>query len=228
MPGMLYIVSLPIGNVDDITLRAIRVLRNVAIIAAEDPGAVRSIFKQHRIGTPVTSYYRAVQEEKTAILLDQLQNDRSVALVSDEGTPALCDPGAFLISRAHAAGIRVVPVPGVTALMAGVSVTGFGGDTFTFMGMAPDTPRTRHRWLQALSRQPRHLAFFTHPETLKATLQELREMLGNRRMVLVRDLTTPKEQIIRGTIARVLTVLQRRPMHGKLTVVVEGRARGGA
>jgi 16S rRNA (cytidine1402-2'-O)-methyltransferase len=227
MPGMLYIVGLPIGNVEDITLRAIRVLRNVAVIAAEDPGIISNLFKRHRIGTPVTSYHRAVQEEKTAILLDQLQNDKSVALVADQGTPALCDPGTFLISRAHAAGVRVVPVPGASALTAGFSVTGFRGDTFTFMGMAPGTVRARRRWLRALPRIPRHLAFFVRPDGLRAVLEELREAVGNRRMVLARDLTTPGEEIIRGTITGVLAAIQKRPLLGNLTVIVEGKAKGG-
>ncbi|MEK6618766.1 MAG: 16S rRNA (cytidine(1402)-2'-O)-methyltransferase, partial [Nitrospirota bacterium] len=229
--GVLYIVSTPIGNPDDITLRALRILREVAIVAAEDTQSTSALFAHHAIDTPLTSYHNLNKEDKTPVLLRRLEDGQSVALVSDAGTPVISDPGSFLITQALAAGIRVMPVPGPSAILAALSASGLVGDTFLFLGYLPGRTGLRRRLLARLCGEYRTLILFEYPNRLRATVTDIRSVLGNRRIVLAEDLTTSCEEFVRGTAEEVLRSVASRPHRGEITLVVEGnrhRKRSGA
>src|SRR5574341_18993 len=147
MAGILYIVGTPIGHPDDITLRAVRILKRVAIVAAEDPRCTQALFVRHAIHTPLTSYHNLNKEDKTPVLIRRLAEGQSVALVSDAGTPMISDPGAFLVTRALEAGIRVTPVPGPSAVLAALSASGLAGEAFVFLGSLPERAGPRRRLL---------------------------------------------------------------------------------
>lgn len=225
MAGLLYIVSTPIGNVEDITLRALRVLKGVTVVAAEDTQRTKSLFEHHAIDTPLTSYHTRNKEEKAPVLLRRLQEGHSVALVSDAGTPVISDPGYFLVKQALASGIRVVPVPGPSAVLAALPASGLPCDTFVFLGMLPGTGGVRRRLLENVRAEPRTLILFESPGRVQSTLKELDAVLGHRRIVLVQDLTKPGEEFIRGTTAEMLKTTALRPLRGDITLLVEG-ARG--
>lgn len=222
MAGVLYIVSTPIGNPDDITLRALRILREVAIVAAEDTQSTSALFAQHAIDTPLTSYHNLNKEDKTPVLLRRLEDGQSVALVSDAGTPAVSDPGSFLITQALAAGIRVMPVPGPSAILAALSASGLAGDTFLFLGYLPGRTGSRRRLLEQMRGEHRTLILFEYPNRLRATVTDIRCVLGNRRIVLAEDLTTSCEEFVRGTAEEVLRSVASRPHRGEITLVVKG------
>lgn len=223
MPATLYLVSVPVGNVEDITLRAIHILQRVSVVAAENPEQMQALFDRHQIHTPVTSYHRGVQEEKTAILIHRLQAGQDVALVPDEGTPCICDPGTYLVSKARAAGIPIVPVPGPSALLAALAVSGFKGG-FTFVGDLPKTPEGRLRLLRSFRRSAiRILIFFVPAGSLVALLHELDRTFGNPRVLIARDMTKPGEYFFHGPIATALKAWTAGPVGGDLTLIVEGK-----
>ena len=226
MAGTLYIVSTPIGNPDDITLRAVRILNKVAIVAAEDPRCSQALFAHHAITTPLTSYHDLNKEDKTPVLVRRLEEGQSVALVSDAGTPLISDPGAFLVRQALASGIRVVPVPGPSAVLAALSASGLAGEAFVFLGNLPRQKRRRSRLLAQMRGDARPLVLFESPGRLRTTLREIQAVLGNRRMALARDLTKSGETIVRGTAEELLRGPASHPGRGEITLVVAGR-RGG-
>ena len=199
MSGHLYVVSMPIGNFEDITLRALRVLKRVHVVAAEDPNRTKKLFDHYGVHTPLTSYHNLNKEEKTPILLRLLEEGQAVAVVCDAGTPVISDPGSFLVSRATKAGVRVVPIPGPSATLAALAVSGMAGNSFVFQGYLPKQPRMRHRVLRAMRSDPRTQILFETLERLPFTLSELASWLGNRRMVLARDLSGADEQVVAGT-----------------------------
>jgi 16S rRNA (cytidine1402-2'-O)-methyltransferase len=226
MAGTLYIVSTPIGNPDDITLRAVRILNKVAIVAAEDPRCTQALFAHHAITTPLTSYHNVNKEDKTPVLIRRLEEGQSVALVSDAGTPVISDPGAFLVRQALASGIRVVPVPGPSAVLAALSASGLAGEAFVFLGSLPRQKERRSRLLAQMRGHDRPLVLFESPSHLRATLREILAVLGDRRMALARDLTKSGEAIIRGTAKELLRGSASRPSRGEITLVVAGGRRG--
>ena len=231
MAGVLHIVSTPIGNPDDITLRALRILKEVAIVAAEDTQSTSALFAYHAIDTPLTSYHNLNKEDKTPVLLRRLEDGQSVALVSDAGTPVISDPGSLLITQALAAGIRVMPVPGPSAILAALSASGLAGDTFVFQGYLPKSTGLRRRLLEQMRGEHRTLILFEYPNRLRVTLEDIRAVLGNRRIVLAQDLTTSCEEFVRGTAEEVLRSVASPPHRGDITLVVEGnrhRKRSGA
>ncbi len=225
MAGSLYIVGTPIGNPDDLSLRAIRILRDVAIIAAEDPQCTQALLVRHGITTPLTSYQNDNKEEKIPVLIQRLREGRSVALVSDAGTPAIVDPGALLIGKALHQGIPVVPIPGPSALLASLSASGLPGDTFVFAGLLPARPAARRNVLRAFRSEQRTIVLFESPRRLPAALKALRAALGNRRIALACNLTTPQERFFRGTIDEILRAHTTPTIEGELTLVVEGARR---
>jgi len=225
MAGILYIVGTPIENPDDITLRAVRILKRVAIVAAEDPRCTQALFARHAIHTPLTSYHNLNKEDKAPVLIHRLEEGQSVALVSDAGTPMIADPGAFLVTRALAAGIRVVPVPGPSAILAALSASGLAGEAFVFLGALPERPAPRRKLLLGLRRDQRPLVLFESPRQLRRTLREILAVLGNRRMALTRDLTKSSETIVRGSAQELLRGLASRHGPGEITLVVEGSRR---
>ncbi|MGH7165453.1 MAG: 16S rRNA (cytidine(1402)-2'-O)-methyltransferase [Nitrospiraceae bacterium] len=225
MPGTLYLVSMPIGHPDDLTLRALRILRTVPIIAAEDPARTKPLLAAHAIETPLTSYHDRNKEDKAPVLIRRLQEGESVALVAEAGTPAVVDPGLVLIRQALASGIRVVPVPGPSAALAAVPASGLSGDRFVFEGFLPRRSEARRRSLAVLRHDARTVILFETPARLRSTLATIRSLLGNRRLVLAHDLTKPDEELLRGTVEEVLKTLASRSLRGDITLVVEGAGR---
>ena len=222
MAGTLYVVSTPIGNLEDITMRALRILREVQIIAAEDTRHTRGLLSHYDIHTPLTSYHDFNKEEKCPVLIERMKDGNSVALVSDAGTPTLSDPGYFLITQAASAGIRVCPVPGASALLAALAASGLPTDAFLFDGFLPKKQGARGRRLEALSQERRTLVFFESPHRVLKTLAEMQGILGDRRMVLARELTKAFEEILRGRVSEIIANLEGKRVRGEITLVVEG------
>jgi 16S rRNA (cytidine1402-2'-O)-methyltransferase len=207
MPGTLYVVATPIGNLEDVTLRALRVLREVSVIAAEDTRRTSRLLQHYSISTPTTSLHAHNEDSKTPGLVERLRGGESIALVSDAGTPVVSDPGALLVAAAHRAGLRVEPVPGPSAALAAVSASGIGGDEFLFVGFPPARAKARIEWLNRLAPEPRPVVLYEAPHRIRATLEAMLEALGDRTVALGRELTKAHEELvvrpISGHIARI-------------------------
>jgi 16S rRNA (cytidine1402-2'-O)-methyltransferase len=205
MPGTLYVVATPIGNLEDLTLRAARVLREAPVVAAEDTRQTRKLLSHLDAHPRLLSYNEHNAATRTSALLAALEAGQDVALVSDAGVPAVSDPGAALVAEAAAAGVRVVPVPGPSALTALLSVAGFGADAFHFLGFLPRQGRSRDALLARYAADPLPLVCFEAPHRLRAALEALVGALGPERPVCVgRELTKLHEEIYRGTLAGAL------------------------
>jgi 16S rRNA (cytidine1402-2'-O)-methyltransferase len=222
--GVLYVVATPIGNLEDITLRAIRVLKEVDLIAAEDTRHTKKLLAHYGITTRLNSYYDEVEAEKAPLLVEQLKNGKNIALVSDAGTPTLSDPGFRLVQEAIRAAIPVVPVPGPSALIAALSAGGLPTDRFVFEGFLPVKKRQRRERLQRLRQEERTLVFYEAPHRLKETLEDILELLGDREMVLGREITKVYEEFIRGGLGEVTVEIGRREIRGEIVLLVSGFA----
>ena len=222
MAGRLYIVATPIGNLEDITLRALRVLKEVDLIAAEDTRHTRKLLTHYGLSTTLTSYYDQAEAEKAALLVEQLKGGKSIALVSDAGTPTLSDPGFRLVRAAVRAAIPVIPVPGPSALTAALSVSGLPTDRFAFEGFLPAKKRERRARLQRLREETRTLVFYESPHRLEESLNDLLEILGDRELVLGREVTKVYEEFIRGRISEVSAAVGRSERRGEITMVIGG------
>src|SRR5438128_4117109 len=223
MPGgILYVVATPIGNLEDVTLRALRVLGEVDLIAAEDTRRTRTLLERHGIARPLTSYYDAVERDRAPAIVARLQAGASVALVSDAGTPGIADPGYHLVRGALAAGVPVVPIPGPSALTALVSIAGLPADRFLFEGFLPTRPGPRAARLAALAGEPRALLFFEAARRLAAFLAAAEAALGDREAVVARELTKRHEEIVRGRLAEIRGRLVGRELRGEVTVLLAG------
>jgi 16S rRNA (cytidine1402-2'-O)-methyltransferase len=198
MPATLYVVSTPIGNLEDITLRALKTLKTVALIAAEDTRRTSILLRHFGITTPTTSLHEHNERQKIPALLGRLRNDEDIALLSDAGTPVVADPGQRLILAAADDGIRVVPIPGPSAVLAALSASGFPADSFVFAGFAPSRAGDRTKWLRTLSEDPRTIVFFEVPHRIRRLLQELPHIFGNRPIIIARELTKLHEEVIRS------------------------------
>lgn len=223
--GRLYIVSTPIGNLEDITLRAIRVLKEAAIIAAEDTRHTQKLLNHYHIATHQTSYHDHNKEEKTEILISKIKDGKDVALVCDAGTPGISDPGYYLIKRAIEEAIQIVPVPGVSAVIAGLSVSGLPTDRFVFEGFLPKG-KARHKYLKTLEKEERTIILYESPHRLLKTLRDIHDVLGNRRIVVGRELTKLHEEIARGKVQEVISVFESKKIKGEITIIIEGAQRG--
>jgi 16S rRNA (cytidine1402-2'-O)-methyltransferase len=219
MPGTLYVVATPIGNLEDITVRALRVLSEVALIAAEDTRRTAHLLARYAIGTPTTSLHEHNETRKTPALIERLTRGENLALVSDAGTPLISDPGRHLIRASVAAGIKVESVPGASAVMAALAVAGVSTGTFTFLGFPPVRSKDRNTWLQQLRSAGHTVVFFEAPHRIRATLEQILAVAGDRPIVVCRELTKVHESLVRGPISEVLKVLG--DVKGELTVVVE-------
>lgn len=219
MPGTLFVVATPIGNLEDITHRALRVLADVAVIAAEDTRRTARLLARYAIHTPTTSLHEHNETQKSGPLLARLQAGEDVALVSDAGTPTVSDPGRRLIGAALAAGVRVEPVPGPSAIIAALAVSGLPADTFTFLGFPPTRSAARTEWFDRLQRVRGTVVFFEAPHRIRATLEELKRTVGECQVVLCREMTKKHEELVVKPISRLLEGL-RTPV-GEYTVVVE-------
>jgi len=225
MAGVLYVVATPIGNLEDVTLRALRVLGEVDLIAAEDTRRTRTLLERHGIRRPLTSYYDAVERAKAPALVERMRDGASVALVSDAGTPHIADPGYHLVRGALEAGIAVVPIPGPSAVTALVSVAGFRAERFVFEGFLPTRPGPRAARLAALARERRAIVFFEAARRLDAFLAAAEDAFGgDREAVVARELTKRYEEVLRGTVAELRGRLGARQVKGEVTVLVAGAA----
>ncbi len=222
--GRLFVVATPIGNLADITLRAIRVLSEVDVIAAEDTRTTRKLLAHHGIHTPLVSYHDHNESVRTPELLGRLQAGDSVALVSEAGTPSISDPGYRLIDASVTAQIPVEPIPGPSALLAAVVVSGLPSDSFVFDGFLPRRSTERRKRLTGLAAERRTLVIFEAPHRVDSCLQDMLDVLGDRRAALCRELTKLHEEVRRDTLSNLLASLQRAPMKGELVIVVEGAA----
>jgi 16S rRNA (cytidine1402-2'-O)-methyltransferase len=217
MPGTLFVVATPIGNLEDITVRALRVLREVAVIAAEDTRRTAHLLARHAISTPTTSLHEHNEAQKSPSLIGRLQAGEDVALVSDAGTPTVSDPGAHLIRLAVEAGIKVEPIPGPSAVMAALSVSGLSTQAFAFLGFPPIRLKDRQAWFERLLRVEGAVVFFEAPHRIRQTLEELHRIAGDVPVMAARQLTKVHEQLVRGPISTVLNQLGTE--RGEFTVV---------
>ena len=219
MPGTLFVVATPIGNLEDITLRALRVLREVKLIAAEDTRRTARLLARHAIATPTTSFHGHNEHRKAAVLLSRLRDSQDIALVSDAGTPTISDPGGPLIRAALDAGIKVVPIPGPSAVLAALTASGTSSAEFTFLGFPPTRSKARIDWFERLSRTEGAAVFFEAPHRIRQTLGELQGLLGDREIFVGRELTKTHETSVKRQISSVLKDLEK-PL-GEFTVVLE-------
>lgn len=220
VPGVLYIIATPIGNLEDMTFRAVRILKEVDLVAAEDTRHSRKLLTHFGISRPLTSYYDHNQNFKGNYLLERLQSGESVALISDAGTPCISDPGYQLVRDAVTAGITVVPVPGPSAAICALSAAGLPTDTFVFAGFLPNRPGKRREKLASLAGEQRVMVFYESPNRLHATLADMLELFGPREAVVARELTKIYEEFIRGTLPTILAELEGRQIKGEVVILV--------
>ena len=226
MKGTLYIVSTPIGNLEDITLRALRVLKEVDVIAAEDTRHSSKLLSHFGIAKPLISYWGEKEKVKSEDVLERLRVGQSVALISDAGTPGISDPGGVLIEKAVEEGISVVPVPGPSALIAALSISGLPMKEFSFVGFLPPKKGQRQKYLRELSLEKRTLVFYEAPHRVLETIEDMAEILVDRRAALVKEITKIHEEVLRGNLGEILELLSERTIMGEYVVIVEGRREG--
>jgi 16S rRNA (cytidine1402-2'-O)-methyltransferase len=220
--GILYIVSTPIGNLEDITLRALNTLKEVNLIAAEDTRRTRKLLTYYQIKTPVTSYFEHNEQSKSEFLLSLLRKREKVALVSDAGTPGISDPGYRLINKAIENHITIVPVPGVSSVTAALSVSGLSTHSFLFKGFIPPKKVKRRKLLDGLKHEECTLIFYESPMRLMDTLEDLLDLWGDRKIVIAREMTKMFEEIIRGRVSEVITQLKDKKIKGEITIMLDG------
>lgn len=223
--GILYIVATPLGNLGDMTPRAVTVLREVDLIAAEDTRHSTPLLRHFAIATPITSLHEHNEAQRIAALLDRLESGQSLALISDAGTPLVSDPGYLLVREARARGLRVSPVPGPSALVAALSVAGLPVDRFVFEGFLPARSGPRRARLGALAGESRTLAFYESPHRIRETLADMASVLGGgREAVLARELTKIHETVRGGALAELVELLERDPdqRRGEFVILVHG------
>lgn len=219
--GTLHVVGTPIGNLEDITLRALRILGQVGLVAAEDTRKTRKLLTHHEIKTPLTSYWEQNKLSKLDYILDVLR-EQDVALVCNAGMPGISDPGYELIRAAIEDGIRVVPVPGPSAIVTALVVSGLPTDGFLYLGFLPRKRGRRVSLLASVAGERRTLVAFEAPHRLLATLEDVGESLGQRQLAVTRELTKLHEEVIRGTTSEVLYHFSSHPPRGEVTLVIEG------
>jgi 16S rRNA (cytidine1402-2'-O)-methyltransferase len=218
MPGTLFVVATPIGNLEDISARALRILREATMIAAEDTRRTAQLLARYAIATPTTSLHEHNENRKTAALVERLQRGENIALVSDAGTPTISDPGQQLIRRAIEAGIRIEPIPGPSAALAALAASGLPCETFTFLGFPPIRASDRSRWFDELRSAGRTVVFFEAPHRIRQTLEDLIGSVGDCQIAVGRELTKVHEEMVRGPISSVFDSLS--TPRGEYTVVV--------
>ncbi len=222
-PGILYVVATPIGHRDDITLRALNVLRDVDLIAAEDTRKTRTLLTLHTIKNNLISYHEHNEALRTPQLVAKLKEGASIALVSNAGTPTVSDPGYRLIEAAVEHALRVIPIPGGCAATAALSVAGLPTDSFVFIGFLPKKKARRLQQLTELASEPRTLIFYESPKRILALLNEIMEVMDDRRGVLAREMTKLHEEFIRGRLSDLTARLDDRPeVKGECTLLVAG------
>lgn len=222
MTGTLYIVATPIGNLEDITLRALRILKEVDIIAAEDTRHTQKLLSKYNIRTPLTSYHDHNKEEKGPVIVAKLLEGENVALVSDAGTPGISDPGYFLINLAADRKIKIVPIPGATAAVAALSISGLPTDRFVFEGFLPSKQTGRRKRLMELKNEQRTLVFYEAPHRIINAIEDMLSILGDRKAVVTRELTKIHEEAMRGSLSEILDRLNKGIFKGEFTIIIHG------
>ena len=218
MPGTLFVVATPIGNLEDITVRALRVLREVAVIAAEDTRRTAQLLARYAIPTPTMSFHQHNESTKTASLVARLARGDDIALVSDAGTPAISDPGQRLIRAVIDAGLQVEPIPGPSAVITALAASGLPSDTFIFLGFPPTRSNDRTKWFELLPNVGHTVVFFEAPHRIRETLEQLRFILGDISIVVCRELTKTHEELVNGPISSILAHLS--DPKGEFTIVI--------
>ena len=224
--GILYVVSTPLGNLEDITLRALRVLKEVDLIAAESVGHSRGLCNRYGIRTKLTRYNQHNQKAKTPELISKLKSGLKIALVTNAGTPGVSDPGVYFISSAIQEKVRVIPVPGPSAVTSALSVSGMRGERFLFWGFLPPKASKRRKELRTLASFNHSIVFFEAPHRLREVLVELGEIFGDRPIVLARELTKVFEEVRRGSASSLQEKIRDDQIRGEYTLVVEGKGKG--
>ena len=223
MVATLYIVSTPIGNLEDITLRALRILREVDFIAAEDTRHSLKLLNHYGISKPMISYWGERERVRSEEIIRRLQAGHTVAIISDAGTPGISDPGAVIVRRAIEENIKVVPVPGPSALIAALSLSGLPADVFTFIGFLPSKRTMRQKVLKDLSLEKSTLVFYEAPHRIMETLADMEQIFAGRKAALVKEITKIHEEILRGRISEIIGALGKMKIAGEYVIILEGR-----
>jgi 16S rRNA (cytidine1402-2'-O)-methyltransferase len=221
--GILYVVSTPIGNLEDITLRALRILKEVDLVAAEDTRRTLLLLKHFDLHAPLTSYFEGNEMKKREFILSRLNRGDRVALVSDAGTPGISDPGYRLIRLAIEHDIPVIPIPGPSAVIAALSVSGLPTDAFLFKGFLPNKSKKRRDLLNQLQEVRETLIFYESPHRLSETLRDMFDALGDREMVLTRELTKVYEEVLRGKVSEIMRLIGEKKLKGEITLILSGK-----
>ena len=221
MTGSLYIVATPIGNLEDLSLRALRILKEVDLILCEDTRTTRKLLSHYDIHTPVLSYHQHSRLQKIDYIIDQLRQGKNLALVSEAGTPGISDPGCKLINSAieQYSNLTIIPIPGPSALVSSASISGFPMDRFLFLGFLP-RKKKRKKFLEIIKNSKFPIIFYESPYRIIKTLEELQEMLKDREVVVCRELTKKFESVYRGSIPEVLRELKADKIKGEFVVIV--------
>ena len=218
MIGKIYLVATPIGNLEDITLRALKILNEVDIIAAEDTRHTLGLLNHFEIKKPLVSYYKEIEKTKSDYLIKELKDGKNIAIVSDAGTPGISDPGEEIVKKAIEEGIEIIPIPGACAFVNALIASGFSTKEFSFIGFLPVNKKEKKEKLESIINETRTLIFYEAPHKMKSTLEMFLEVFGDRKIVLARELTKIHEEFIRSTIKEVL----REEYKGEFVILIEG------
>ncbi len=222
MSGKLYLVATPIGNLEDITLRALKVLKEVDLIAAEDTRHTLGLLNHFEISKPLISYYKQNEKVKSEILIEKLKEGKNIAVVSDAGTPGISDPGEEIVKVAISNNIEIVPIPGACAFVNALIASGMSSKEFEFIGFLSANKKERKDKLEEIKYETKTLIFYEAPHKLKATLETMLEVLGNRKIVLAREITKIHEEFIRGDISTILEQIV--DIKGEFVIILEGNS----
>ena len=220
MNGNIYLVATPIGNLEDITLRALRTLQEVDLIAAEDTRNTLKLLNHFEISKPLISYHRHNEEFKVEGLIEKVKNGENIAIVSDAGTPGISDPGEVIVKKAIENNINVIPIPGACAAINAIIASGLDTKEFTFIGFLPLNKKTRKEKLQEIKKESKTIILYEAPHKLKNTLQDLKEIVENRKIVLAREITKIHEEFIRGNIEEIIQKSEN--LKGEMIILIEG------
>ena len=220
MNGKLYIVATPIGNLEDITIRALNILKEVDLIAAEDTRHTLKLLNHYEITKPLISYHRHNEDKKKEVLIEKLKNGENIAIVSDAGTPGICDPGEEVIKQAIEENIEVIPIPGACAFVNALICSGIDTKEFTFLGFLPINKKLRKEKLEVIKKETKTTILYEAPHKLKTTLEDLGEILGDRQIAIARELTKIHEEFIRGTIEEIIRKTEN--LKGEFVIIIEG------
>ncbi len=221
MLGTLYLVATPIGNLQDITLRALETLRTVDLIACEDTRHTRNLLNHFRISNRTVSYHEHNEQERTEELVDRLTNGESIAIVSDAGTPGICDPGFRIVQRAIEIGASVIPIPGAAAFVNAAVASGIASDSIFFGGFLPSKKGERRKRLEEVGNIPATLVFYEAPHRLVKSLVDCHEVLGDRQASIARELTKLHEEIVRGSLSKLAQTYSKLKVKGEIVLVIE-------